>query len=168
MHVRVLALTLLAPVLVGCAEPSKPANNLIDVLEADGRFSTLVRIVRGDAAVRFRDFMTSDRDLTLFAPPDDAFDNLPTGELESILADASKVQDLLAHHLAEPTFSLADLKAKAASSAPVLATGGCCHVRLSLDDGQLMVNNAAVIEGDIEASNGSIHVVDQVIESVPT
>jgi len=29
---------------------------------------------------------------------------------------------------------------------------------------QLKVNNAAVVEGDIEASNGLIHVVDQVIE----
>jgi uncharacterized surface protein with fasciclin (FAS1) repeats len=40
-------------------------------------------------------------------------------------------------------------------------------VRLALDGDRLMVNNATVVEADIEASNGVIHVVDQVIDSVP-
>ncbi len=45
-----------------------------------------------------------------------------------------------------------------------LSVGGCCEVRLTIEGEQLKVNNAAVVEGDIEASNGLIHVIDQVIE----
>jgi uncharacterized surface protein with fasciclin (FAS1) repeats len=134
-------------------------------LEADGRFSSLLRIVRQDSVFRFLDFMTSKRNLTLFAPPDEAFDSLPSAEMDSILAGGSKVQDLLAHHLAAPTLSLDDLKAKARSSNPLLATGGCCQVRLTLEGDRRIVNNATVVEAGIEASNGLIHVVDQVIES---
>jgi len=62
---------------------------------------------------------------------------------------------------------LADLKARARSDDPFLSTGGCCLVRLALDGDRLMVNNATVVEANIAASNGVIHVVDQVIDSVP-
>jgi uncharacterized surface protein with fasciclin (FAS1) repeats len=96
------------------------------VPQANGRFSVL--IVRHDDAVRFFDFMTSNRDLTLFAPSDEAFDALPPAELQAILEDRDKIRHVRAHHLAEP---------------------------------------ATVVEADIEASNGVIHVVDQVIDSVP-
>jgi len=64
-----LALVVLASVVVSCARSREPPNNLVDVLQADGRFSALLQIVRHDAAVRFFDFMTSNRDLTLFARP---------------------------------------------------------------------------------------------------
>ena len=40
-------------------------------------------------------------------------------------------------------------------------------MRLALDGDRLMVNNATVVEANIAASNGVIHVVDQVIDSVP-
>jgi len=62
---------------------------------------------------------------------------------------------------------VADLKAKARSSNPLLSTGGCCQVRLTVEVDRLKVNNATVVEADIQASKGLIHVVDQVIESVP-
>ena len=70
--------------------------------QADGRFSVLLQIVRHDDAVRFFDFMTSNRDLTLFAPSDEAFDALPPAELQAILEDRDKIRDVLAHILAEP------------------------------------------------------------------
>jgi uncharacterized surface protein with fasciclin (FAS1) repeats len=161
------SLVVLAFFPVSCARSSEPPNNLVDVLEAEGRFSVLLQIVRHDAAVRFFDFMTSNRDLTLFAPSDEAFDALPPAELQAILEDSDRTRDLLAHHLAEPTLMLTDLKARARSDDPLLSTGGCCLVRLTLDGDRLMVNNATVVEADIEASNGVIHVVDQVIDSVP-
>jgi len=167
MRKRLLALVVLASVVVSCARSSGPPNNLVDVLQADGRFSVLLQIVRHDAAVRFFDFMTSNRDLTLFAPSDEAFDALPPAELQAILQDRDKIRDRLAHHLAEPMLRLADLKSRARSDDPLLSTGGCCLVRLTLDGDRLMVNNATVVEANIEASNGVIHVVDQVIESVP-
>jgi hypothetical protein len=48
-----LALVVLAFLPVSCARSSEPPNNLVDVLEAEGRFSVLLQIVRHDAAVRF-------------------------------------------------------------------------------------------------------------------
>lgn len=103
--------------------------------------------------MRFFDFMTSNRDLTLFAPSDEAFDALPPAELQAILEDRDKIRDVLAHHLAEPTLRLADLKARARSDDPLLSTGGCCLVRLALDADQLTVNNTAgrIGSGHIEA-----------------
>jgi len=160
---RLLAILAISSALVACGEESA-GPNLIEVLEADGRFSTLLRIAREDAASRFYDFMTSNRNLTLFAPPDEAFDALPSGELEATLASDESVRMLVAHHLAEPTFPLDELEAKARSDDPFLSVGGCCEVRLTMEGEQLKVNNAAVVEGDIQASNGLIHVVDQVIE----
>jgi uncharacterized surface protein with fasciclin (FAS1) repeats len=160
---RLLAILAISSALAACGEESA-GPKLVEVLETDGRFSTLLRIVREDAASRFYGFMTSNRNLTLFAPPDEAFDALPPGELEAMLASDEAVRMLLAHHLAEPTFPLAELEAKARSDNPLLSVGGCCEVRLTIEGEQLKVNNAAVVEGDIEASNGFIHVIDQVIE----
>jgi len=91
---RLLAILAISSALVACGEESA-GPNLIEVLEADGRFSTLLRIAREDAASRFYDFMTSDRNLTLFAPPDEAFDALPSGELEATLASDESVRMLV-------------------------------------------------------------------------
>ena len=160
---RFLAIVVVASTLVACEGREPAGPDLVDVLESDGRFTTLLRLSRDPAASRFEAFMTSDRHLTLFAPPDEAFDALPPGEIEAVLADAEAIRLLLAHHLAEPTLRLAELKARARSD-PQLSVGGCCFVTLILGDGQLKVNNATVVEGDVEASNGLIHVIDQVIE----
>jgi hypothetical protein len=69
MRNRILGLVVVAFVPVSCTRSSEPPNNLVDVLQADRRFSVLLQIVRHDAAVRFFDFTTSNRDLTLFAFP---------------------------------------------------------------------------------------------------
>ena len=42
MRKRLLALVVLASVVVSCARSSEPPNNLVDVLQADGRFSALL------------------------------------------------------------------------------------------------------------------------------
>ena len=161
---RLLAVVVVASALVACGGGEPAGPDLVDVLEADGRFTSLLRLVHHPAAFRFEAFMTSDRHLTLFAPSDEAFDALPPGELEAIFADAGAVRLLLAHHLAEPTLRLAELEARARSD-PQLSVGGCCTVTLALELGQLKVNNATVVEGNIEASNGLIHVINQVIDS---
>ena len=161
---RLLAVVVVGSALVACEGGGPAGPDLVDVLKADGRFTTLLRLVHEPAASRFEAFMSSDRHLTLFAPLDDAFDALPPGELEAIFADPEAIQLLLAHHLAETTLRLADLKAKARSDDPQLSVGGCCSVTLALELGQVRVNNATVVDGDIEASNGLIHVINQVIE----
>jgi uncharacterized surface protein with fasciclin (FAS1) repeats len=164
---KLLRFALLVMILgVACAT-SNVRNNLIDVLEREGRFTTLLRIVRDEDASRFLDFMTSDRALTLFAPPDEVFDALPPREVEAIFQEAERAPRLLAYHLASATLRASDLEEVAQSDDPFIRTGGCCMIRVALEDHRLMVNNATVVETDLEASNGVIHVVDQVIEPTP-
>jgi len=96
--------------------------------------------------------------LTVFAPSDEAFENL------FILLGVKGIQDLtseqltpilLYHVLGSPVFST-QLKN---GFVPTL-NGAAIEVKLN---GGVMINDASVIRADLKALNGAIHVIDKVL-----
>ena len=132
-------------------------KNIIDTLESDGRFTTLVTAMR---AAELNDTLSDpDSNFTLFAPTDNAFQNLPSGTMDSLLADpqGNLLQILLSHVVSGKVMS-ADL-AKLTSVETLL--GGT--LRISVSGSTINVDDAKVIATDIKCSNGVIHVVDSVM-----
>ena len=124
-------------------------------------FSTLVTAV--EAAGMTEDLLDANANLTVFAPTNDAFDALPDGALDELLADPDALANVLAYHVYPDTVDSATAIALDGNSITMLNGES---VAVSVVDGNLFVNDAQVVAADVEASNGIIHVIDQVL--IPT
>lgn len=136
-----------------------PAMSLVDVASGNSNFSTLVSALQAtglDATLA-----NLDNDYTVFAPTDAAFAKLPAGTIEGLSND--ELTAVLLYHVL-PGQVLADGAITVAqSSTNMVDTANGSKVSLSFVDSTLFVNGAKVSSADVLASNGVIHVIDNVI-----
>ncbi len=133
------------------------AADIVDTAVAAGSFNTLVAAVQAAGLV---DTLKGDGPFTVFAPTDEAFAALPEGTVETLLLPENKDQlvSILTYHVVPAKVMSGDIAGKRAK---VLTVQGD---RLSVNaKNGVKVNGAKVVQADIEASNGVIHVVDEVI-----
>jgi uncharacterized surface protein with fasciclin (FAS1) repeats len=137
------------------AEPSTKAD-IVDVAVKAGSFKTLVAAVKAAGLV---DVLKGDGPFTVFAPTDEAFKKLPEGTVESLLKpeNKDKLASILKYHVIP-----AKVMAKDVKSGKVKTVLGK-EVNINASEWGVKVDNAKVIKTDVAASNGVIHVIDQVI-----
>lgn len=131
------------------------AADIVDTAVAAGQFKTLVTAVKAAGLVGT---LKGKGPYTVFAPTDAAFAKLPPGTVESLLKNKAKLATILKYHVVPGRVKSAalagkTLKVNTAAGLPV-TVDGTLGVR---------VNDANVIQPDIEASNGVIHVIDTVL-----
>ena len=131
------------------------ADDIVDTAVADGRFTTLVTAVQ---AAGLESTLRSEGPFTVFAPTDDAFDQLPAGTVASLLNDIPTLSDILLYHVVGDEV-YADEVVELASA----TTAQGQPVAITVSNGNVFVNDAQVVITDVQASNGVIHVVDSVI-----
>lgn len=96
---------------------------------------------------------------TIFAPTDDAFDNLPEGTVNRLSQNVEKLTAILAYHIVPGSFTSDD--AARLSSAVTTLEGS--DLRIAASSIELTVNGARVIHSNIAADNGVLHGIDQVL-----
>jgi uncharacterized surface protein with fasciclin (FAS1) repeats len=96
--------------------------------------------------------------LTVFAPTNEAFAALPAGTVEELLKpeNKQKLAKIVTSHAAPGKFTLEHLKD---GDQLYMATGH--YVPVEVRDGVTYVNGARIL-ATVDASNGVVHVVDQV------
>lgn len=131
-------------------------GSVVEVAVASGEFPTLVAAVEAAGLV---EVLNGDGPFTVFAPTEDAFaealDMLGIGA-EELLADT----ELLTYHVLPVT---APAETVLTLNGENMATVNGAEIAISVDDGTVRVNNATVVTTDIQASNGTIHVIDTVL-----
>jgi uncharacterized surface protein with fasciclin (FAS1) repeats len=137
------------------AEPNTKAD-IVDVAVKADSFKTLVAAVKAAGLV---DVLKGDGPFTVFAPTDEAFKKLPEGTVESLLKpeNKDKLVSILKYHVIP-----AKVMAKDVKSGKVKTVLGK-EVNINASEWGVKVDNAKVIKTDVAASNGVIHVIDQVI-----
>jgi uncharacterized surface protein with fasciclin (FAS1) repeats len=120
--------------------------------------STLVAAVQAAGLV---DTLNSDGPFTIFAPANPAFDALPEGTLDAVLADTDLLTSILTLHVvAGEQLSSADL----AELDSVTTVNGADITLEVAEDGTLMVNGQASVGcADIQTANATVHVIDAVL-----
>ena len=120
--------------------------------------STLVAAVVEAGLV---DTLNSDGPFTIFAPANPAFEALPAGTLDAVLADKDLLTSILTLHVvAGERLSSTDL----AELDSVTTVNGADITLEVADDGSLMVNGQATVGcADIQTSNATVHVIDAVL-----
>jgi len=129
---------------------------IVDIAVQDGSFTSLVKAVEAAGLV---DTLKGEGPFTVFAPTDDAFAALPEGTLDSLFADPEgALKDVLLYHVVSGKVTAADVL-NLATADTVLGQS----LKVTVDAGNVKINDAQVVITDIEASNGVIHVIDTVL-----
>ncbi len=142
------------------AHPST-TGTIADVASQAGSFETLLVAATKAGLVGA---LNSAGPLTVFAPTDEAFAALPEGTISTLLKPENKQQlaDILKLHVVAGRVTLAD--ALKAGEAPSLQGD---TLAIAFQNGSVRVGEAKLVTADISATNGLIHVIDQVLLPVP-
>jgi uncharacterized surface protein with fasciclin (FAS1) repeats len=99
--------------------------------------------------------------LTIFAPDNEAFSNVPAGTLDSLLNDKEQLANVLTYHVVAGKHFAADL-AKQKTLLTVQGSMLEVHEHHWLRHG-IKINDAIVTEANLECTNGVIHIIDAVL-----
>ena len=126
-------------------------KNLLDTATSNKDFSTLVDAIK---RCHLEDTLKGNKDYTVFAPNNEAFDKMSKEEFQNILKNEKELQNILKYHLIPGKVWSKDIKDKEYKT----VQGEYIKVNTK---GGVKVNDSNVIKTDIETSNGIIHVIDQ-------
>lgn len=128
--------------------------DIVDIAAGNEAFSTLVAAVTAAGLV---DTLKGEGPFTVFAPTDEAFAALPEGTVEALLEDIPALTAILTYHVIPGAVMSGDL-----TDGMMAETVNGQSVTIGVGE-TVTVDGATVIQADIEASNGVIHVIDTVI-----
>ncbi|MEM9326670.1 MAG: fasciclin domain-containing protein [Bacteroidota bacterium] len=131
-------------------------KNIVELAVGTESLSTLVAAVKAGGLV---ETLSGNGPFTVFAPTNDAFNNLPDGVLESLLKpeNKDKLVAILTYHVVSGTVKSTDLQ-----NGMTAKTVQGDEIKVDLSSGA-KINDATVAAADIMANNGVVHVIDKVI-----
>jgi len=129
-------------------------ESIVGLLTEAGEFSTLVAAIE---AAGLTATLQDNGPFTLFAPTDAAFARLPAGTVDALLADPAALAEVLTYHVVAGRVLAGDLgdvvSAETVAGYPVTFTVA----------GGAKVNSAPISDTDLMATNGVVHVLDEVL-----
>jgi len=135
-----------------------PTGSVVDTVVNSPDFSTLLSAVQKTGLA---DALKVDR-LTVFAPTNEAFANLDSGDLQKLLDNPVQLLDVLTYHVIDHTLYSAGLYDR-----ELPHSADTHHDRLWIEvrsESGVYINNVAhVTQADISTTNGVIHVIDRVL-----
>jgi len=138
-------------------EDNESAKNIVQVAMGSADHTTLVAAIQ---AADLANVLANNGPLTVFAPTNAAFAALPEGTVETLLKpeNKSKLVNIIHYHAAPGTYKDAFLKD---GMNLFMANGSNSKIAVN-EAGEVTVNGANIL-ATIQATNGVIHVVDQVL-----
>lgn len=133
------------------------SRDIVDTAVAAGSFKTLAAALQAAGLV---ETLKGKGPFTVFAPTDEAFAKLPPGTVETLLKPENKAQlvAVLTYHVVPGT-----AKAEKVTGMTGAVTVNGQRIAIATSGGKVKVGTATVVQTDIMASNGVIHVIDSVI-----
>lgn len=130
-------------------------GDVVAVAAGNATTTTLVTAVEAAGLV---ETLQGPGPFTVFAPTDEAFAALPAGVLDKLVQPENKatLQKILTYHVVSGAVYSSDIEA-----GKVKTVEGQ-DVTLSTTDG-VTINGAAVSTADVPATNGVVHLIDQVL-----
>lgn len=142
----------------GGAMKVTPAGDIVETVKASGQFDILVKALD---ATNLTGLLQNNSGLTVFAPTDAAFAALPAGELDRLMAEENRaeLQQLLTYHIINARLDSSKI---GGAKGPVPTVAGS-NIEIDGSGETWMVGQAEIVQADVMADNGVIHVVDKVL-----
>jgi uncharacterized surface protein with fasciclin (FAS1) repeats len=157
---RKLSLLAAAAAVVAFAAPTTAQaqdKDIVEVAVEAGSFKTLAKLL-GDAGLV--ETLKGPGPFTVFAPTDEAFAKVPAATLQALAADKNALKNVLLYHVVAGKVMAADALKLAGKGAKTVEGS---EAKISVMGNTPMINNAHIVQTDILAKNGVIHVIDAVI-----
>lgn len=141
------------------ASPERAAatdKNIVQVASEAGQFQTLIRLAK---RAGLAGALTGPGKLTVFAPTDKAFAKVPKATMAKLQRNRAQLRAVLLYHVVKGNVTAAQVvKLRRAK------TLNGDFVRIGVKGNRVYLNRTTrVVKPDIEASNGTIHVIDGVL-----
>lgn len=138
---------------------AQATQNIVEVAVDTPSLSTLVTAV---TEAELAGTLSGTGPFTVLAPDNDAFAALPAGVLDALLLpeNQAELQTVLQYHVISGDLDSTDVTAAVGTSVTTLEGSG---VAVSESGGNLFVNTAQVTTPDVDATNGIVHVIDEVL-----
>ena len=153
-------------VVIADVELPTPPESIVDVALGAPEFSTLVAALQ--AADLVETLANLEAEYTVFAPTNAAFDKLPDGTLDALLADTETLKDILLYHVLGGTVLSDAAISVAGSMENTIGMANEGKAALSVVGTDLFINGALISSADTMATNGVIHTIDNVILPIAT
>ncbi len=155
---RILVVMVAAAMLAAVpftAVAKAPSKNIVETAAGAGQFKTLVKLVK---SAGLAGALSGKQKLTVFAPTDAAFAKLPKSTLTALGKDKAQLKKVLLYHVVK-----GEVKAAKVVKLKSAKTLEGASVKIAVKNGKVYVNKARVTKADVLASNGVIHVINQVL-----
>ncbi|MBL7925123.1 MAG: fasciclin domain-containing protein [Bacteroidia bacterium] len=132
-------------------------KDIVKVAVGSKDHTTLVAALQ---AAEYVDVLANAGPFTVFAPTNDAFAKLPAGTVENLVKPENKatLRDILEYHVAVAVY-----KPEMLRDGQVINMANMGNITINVKDGKITVNGKANVIATVYASNGVIHVVDNVL-----
>ena len=145
-----------SPSAAPSASAAAMTNDIVQTATEAGSFSTLLTAATAAGLV---ETLQGEGPYTVLAPTDEAFAALPAGTLEGLLADKEALTKVLLYHVVSGNVTSDQIVELTSAD---LVEGS--PIAIAVKDGMVYLNDSAkVVTPDVMASNGVIHVIDQVL-----
>ena len=134
---------------------TEATQDIVATAAAAGDFTTLATALEAADLV---ETLQGPGPFTVFAPTDAAFEKLPEGALEDLLADPEALKQVLLYHVVE-----GEVTSEQVVGLSEATTVAGIAVPISVEGDTVKIGDATVVTADVEASNGVIHVIDTVL-----
>ncbi len=139
--------------------PDVVTGDIIQIAQQAGDFTTFVNAIE---SAGLTEMFEGPGPFTVFAPTDEAFAALPDGQLDEYMrpANREKLIALIEYHVLPAHVTTGDVALDVPSPATVQ---GATLMLETTTEGVVMAGGAKIVTADIQASNGVVHIIDEVI-----
>jgi len=137
------------------AHPHHDKASIFGAARSQGSLSTFIDLVK---LAGHEDTLRTGGPITVLAPTDKAFEAIPADEFDRLLDDPKAVEAFLQRHVIRGSIALRDML----DSGEVVVVSGDAYPVTA--EPKLAIHDAAVSLGDIECTNGTLHVINRVLE----
>ncbi|OIQ35907.1 MAG: hypothetical protein BM563_11805 [Bacteroidetes bacterium MedPE-SWsnd-G1] len=132
-----------------------PTMNIVEIAQSTPELSTLTSAI---VAAGLDGALSGDTPYTVFAPTNAAFEKLDPTTLNTIISTPSLLTNLLQYHVVSGTVKSGDL-----TTGPVGTLLSGQNINVDTSNGVVLNGSSNVTTADIEATNGVIHIIDEVL-----
>lgn len=158
MHKLLIAAT--AAILTSTSPALAQSQTIYDIAAGDGNFSTLATALELSHLDDILDCESALCRFTAFAPTDGAFAKLPSGLLNKLVTEdwEAHLRGILLYHVAYGIIGSTDI-----SDNGTIDTIFGEPLNTTIQGDSVKINDAKVVQADVQASNGVVHVIDGVL-----
>ena len=130
-------------------------KSIFETAREDDRLSTSLRIVQVGEMVPLLDEVG---EYTAFFPTNEAFSRFPAEVLHAVMVDRERLTSLIKYHVVQGKLTVQEL-----AQMEAIRTLQGDHLEIEGGQEMVKVNDAAIIQANVDCTNGMYHVIDQVL-----